>query len=160
MRVRKYPREMLPLLKGAEWVDTSRRPYVNGNDAFVPVRDGYDADMEIAEKNPYTGRGYQMLGDVALLHGMPPTDTEITEIRNWVHPRGIVYVSGYAGNKRIPTASVVYGECGDVCHHEAGFTFHLDPCKVMFAMGNREEKMRISGVISESVRDQPDHPLR
>lgn len=155
MRVRKYPRDQLSLLKGAEWVDTSRRPYVRGDVAFIPVKMEYDADQVIAEKAPYSGRGYQMLGDVALLHGRPPTEKELAEIVDWVKPRGIVHVSGYAGEKRIPTASVVYGECGEVCHHEAGFTFYLDPLKVMFAMGNREEKMRISKLIRTSCKTGP-----
>ncbi|WP_460007042.1 class I SAM-dependent methyltransferase [Methanogenium cariaci] len=155
MRVRKYPREMLPELKNAEWVDASRRPYVRGTDAFIPVKEGYDADSVLAEKTPYAGRGYQMLGDVAILHGTPPTPEEITGICDWLHPRGIVYISGYTGEKRIPAASLVYGECGEVCHHEAGFVFYLDPLKVMFAMGNREEKTRISGVIRASKKDPP-----
>ena len=154
MRARKYPRQMLSLLKDAEWVDTTRRPYVKGNDAFIPVKEGYAADVEIAEKTPYAGRGYQLLGDVALLHGRPPTEKEIAEICDWIHPRGIVYVSGYSGEKRIPAATVVYGECGEVCHHEAGFIFYLDPLRVMFAMGNREEKIRISAVISESAKNR------
>ena len=155
MRVRKYPRDQLSQITGAAWVDTSRRVYVRGEDAFIPVKDGYDADQEIAEKTPYTGRGYQLLGDVALLHGRPPTDTEIREICDWVHPRGIVYVSGYAGEKRVPEASVVYGECGEVCHHEAGFVFYLDPCKVMFAMGNREEKVRTAALIAAACDGRP-----
>jgi len=154
MRVRKYPRDMLSFLKNAEWVDTSRRPYVKGNDAFIPVKDAYDADQVLTEKTPYSGRGYQMLGDVVILHGTRPTQKDITDICNWVHPHGIVYISGYSGNKRIPTASLVYGECGEVCHHEAGFIFYLDPLKVMFAMGNREEKIRISGLIRKSDENQ------
>ncbi|WAI01150.1 class I SAM-dependent methyltransferase [Methanogenium organophilum] len=157
MRVRKYPREMLSVLTDAEWVDTTRRPYVRGDDAFIPVKTGYAADEVIAEKTPYSGRGYQMLGDVALLHGRPPTEQEIREIGDWIHPRGIVYVSGYRGEKRIPDASVVYGECGEVCHHEAGFIFYLDPMTVMFAMGNREEKMRMSELIRTSGEH---HPIR
>ncbi|KAF1078367.1 class I SAM-dependent methyltransferase family protein [Methanogenium sp. MK-MG] len=150
MRVRKYPRDMLSLLKNAEWVDTSRRPYVKGNDAFIPVKETYDADQVLTEKRPYAGRGYQMLGDVVILHGIPPTEQEINNICDWLHPRGIVYISGYHGEKRVPAATLVYGECGEVCHHEAGFIFYLDPLKVMFAMGNREEKQRISRLIRES----------
>lgn len=154
MRVRKYPRDMLPELMNAEWVDTSRRPYVTGNDAFIPVKDAYDADQVLAEKVPYAGRGYQILGDVAVLHGNPPSEQDIKDICEWVHPRGIVHIAGYSGEKRVPTATLVYGECGDVCHHEAGFIFYLDPCKVMFAMGNREEKIRVSGLIRESGKNR------
>ncbi|WFN35297.1 SAM-dependent methyltransferase [Methanogenium sp. S4BF] len=154
MRVRKYPRDMLPLLKDAEWVDTFRRPYVKGDEAFIPVREGYDADQELAEKAPYSGRGYQLLGDIAVLHGTRPTRQDITAIRDWLHPRGIVYISGYHGEKRVPAASLVYGECGEVCHHEAGFIFHLHPLKVMFAMGNREEKLRISRIIAKSTENR------
>ena len=150
MRVRKYPRDMLPELKNAEWVDKTRRPYVKGNDAFIPVKETYEADEVLTEKRPYSGRGYQMLGDVAILHGSPPSQADIEDICDWVHPRGIVYISGYSGEKRIPAASLIYGECGEVCHHEAGFIFYLHPLKVMFAMGNREEKIRISGLIRES----------
>lgn len=160
MRVRKYPRDQLSHITGAAWVDTSRRVYVRGDEAFVPVREGYDADLEIREKTPYTGRGYQLLGDVAVLHGSPPTETEIQEICEWVHPRGIVYISGYAGEKRVPEASVVYGECGEVCHHEAGFVFYLDPCKVMFAMGNREEKVRTAALIAAACRTQKTQTVR
>lgn len=139
---------MLSHLSDAKWVDTSRRPYVIGDEAFVPVRDAYDADQELSERVPYSGRGYQLLGDVAVLHGTQPRSDEITALCDWLNPRGIVYISGYDGEKRIPAATLVYGECGEVCCHEAGYTFYLNPLKVMFAMGNREEKLRIARVIA------------
>ena len=154
MRVRRYPRDMLPLLKDAEWVDTFRRPYVKGREAFIPVKEGYHADQHLSERVPYTGRGYQLLGDVAVLHGNPPTPAEITALCDWLHPRGIVYISGYHGEKRTPAATLVYGACGEVCHHEAGYQFYLDPLRMMFAMGNREEKVRIARVIADATKNR------
>ena len=142
---------MLSHLSDAKWVDTSRRPYVIGDEAFVPVRDAYDADQELSKRVPYSGRGYQLLGDVAVLHGTQPRSEEITALCDWLNPRGIVYISGYHGEKRIPAATLMYGECNEVCHHEAGYTFYLNPLKVMFAMGNREEKLRISRVIADAT---------
>ncbi len=154
MRARLVSREELKSLCDKEWVDKSRRPYVCGDDAWVPVRAGYDADRDLPEKIPYSGRGYQMIGDIVLIHGSLPTDDEIRTIVEWKHPRGIVHIESFNGVKRIPETSILYGECGEVCHREHGYRFWLDPSKVMFAMGNREEKVRIAEMIKNSGREE------
>ena len=149
MRVRVVPREELSRFSGEAWVDRKRRPYVQEREAFVPVLDGHPADCEIPEKKPYHGRGYQMLGDTALVHGTRPTDDEISEIVRWRQPRCVIYLGGHTGVTRIPEAEVLYGTAGEVSHHENGITYFLDPCRVMFSQGNREEKARIAGLIRE-----------
>ena len=72
MRVREIPVNELCSLKGADWVDRNRRTYLDGNIAFVPVREGCPCTSTLPQRRPYQGRGYFMLGDVAVFHGRRP----------------------------------------------------------------------------------------
>jgi len=150
MRCRTVKTSELTRISGWEWADSSRRPYVKGDTAYVPVKDGYDADTEIEKRKRYSGPGYQMIGDIAVIHGSRPTESEITEIIEWKNPKGIILLKGFNSVKRIPDTEILYGECGETCHREAGNIFYIDPSKVMFAMGNREEKMRIENLVRNS----------
>ena len=47
---------------------------------------------------------------------------------------------------RLPDTFVLAGTPGDVCHHENGVIYHLDPAKVMFAQGNRLERQRMAEI--------------
>ncbi len=154
LRARMISREKLRDVCGEEWVDTERRPYVEGDCAWVPVRKGYSHDTELEERRPYAGCGYYMTGDIAVTHGAVPTSREIAEIVRWKSPRGIVHIRGYRGKLRVPDAQVLYGEAGCVRHREHGFTFRLDPTEVMFAQGNRREKMRIAACVRNSGRKE------
>ena len=149
MRVRILPAEDLPHILGEEWIDPDRHPFVENNLAYVPVRDDFPADREIPERQRYCGRGYQMIGDIAIIHGNRPTDEEISGILAWKNPRGILWVSAYNGIKRIPSTELLYGSCGEVVHREAGISYQLDPSQVMFAQGNRDEKLRIARLIRD-----------
>ncbi|MDD4138267.1 MAG: SAM-dependent methyltransferase, partial [Methanoregula sp.] len=91
MRVRKIAKENLRQIGSAEWVDRSRSPYVAGDVAWVPVKPHEPCDAEIREPSRYTGRGYYMMGDVAIIHGDKPSPSEIEEILRFRHPRGIVW---------------------------------------------------------------------
>lgn len=150
MRVRILPAEELPNILGAEWINPQRHPFVENNLAYIPVRDNFPADREIPERRRYRGRGYQMIGDIAVVHGNRPTPEEISGILAWKNPRGILWVSAYTGIKRIPSTELLSGSCGEVVHREAGISYRLDPSQVMFAQGNREEKMRIARLIRDS----------
>ena len=152
MRVRKVPASVLPGIAGEAWVDTDRRAYVRDGIARVPVRDGYPADEDLPERRGYNGRGYHLIGDVAVVHGDEPSKEEIGAIVAHRHPRGVVWVKGYTGAMRIPEAEVVYGSAGEVRHREQGCTFILDPTRVMFAKGNRVEKARIAGLVRPGER--------
>jgi tRNA wybutosine-synthesizing protein 2 len=152
MRARKVPAADLADIADAEWVDPSRRPYVEGGIAWVPVRDGYSANTNLPEREIYRGRGYHLVGDVAVIHGDAPTKEELAAIVEHCRPRGVVRVKGFLSEMRIPDVEVLYGTAGEVRHREQGCTFFLDPTRVMFAKGNRNEKARIAALVRPGER--------
>jgi len=148
MRVRAVKKAALCAVRDEAWVDPDRRPYVNGDTAWVPVREGFPSECEIPDRHEYTGRGYFMLGDVAVIHGPRPEPAEVEEIVRFRHPRGVLWVEALTDVTRTPETTLLWGECGEVCHRESGYTYYLDPQKVMFAQGNRDEKMRMARLVS------------
>jgi tRNA wybutosine-synthesizing protein 2 len=88
-----------------------------------------------------------MTGDVAVVHGDRPSPDEIDGIVRFRHPRGIVWIAALSDVTRTPQTELLYGSAGEVRHQENGFTYIFDPQKVMFSMGNRNEKMRIGRLI-------------
>ncbi len=91
-----------------------------------------------------------MVGDIAVIHGKEPTPAEVDAIVRFCQPRGILWIRSLQNVTRTPEAQVVWGRGGEVCHREAGFIYILDPEKVMFSMGNREEKARIARMVKNS----------
>ncbi len=149
MRARKIAEEKLGEISNAEWVDHSRSTYVDGDTAWVPVRPHEPYDAEIRERSRYTGRGYYMVGDVAVIHGQRPSGAELEEIVRFRHPRGVVFIESVQDITRTPQTEILWGSAGDVRHKENGYMYLLDPQKVMFSMGNRNEKMRIAGMVRD-----------
>jgi len=147
MRARKIATENLWKIENAEWVDRSRSPYVEGNVAWVPVKPHEPCDAEIRERSRYSGKGYYMVGDVAVIHGNKPSPPEIEEMLRFRHPRGIVWIEALLDLTRTPRTELLWGTAGEVQHRENGYTYILDPQKVMFSMGNRNEKSRMAGLI-------------
>jgi tRNA wybutosine-synthesizing protein 2 len=143
MQVREVKREFLSDVLGEDWVDPSRRPYVEGTCAFVPVKPGFPADGTLPPRRRYRGRGFRMIGDVAVIQGRKPTLPEAEEIQAWRKPRGIIWIRSCEGTMRIPDGELLTGTAGETCHREQGITYYLDPLRVMFAQGNREEKVRM-----------------
>ena len=152
VRARKVPAAALAGLLDAEWVDRTRRPYVRDGTAWVPVREGFPADEDLPEREVYRGRGYHLVGDVAVLHGDAPTEEELAGLVHHCRPRGVIRVKGFVGEMRIPDVEVLYGTVGEVRHREEGYTFILDPGRVMFAQGNRNEKARIAALVRPGER--------
>jgi tRNA wybutosine-synthesizing protein 2 len=152
MRVRVVERKLLGDTLIEEWADTRRRTYVEGERAFVPVKDEYPCERVIPDRSPYKGRGFQMIGDIAVLHGKKPVPDEIDRIIKWRHPRGVIWIKSFHGAERIPDAELLAGSVGETVHVEQGITFHLNPCKVMFAQGNREEKVRMQRLTTPGER--------
>ena len=152
MRARRVPAAVLADIVGAEWVDPARRPYVRGGTAWVPVREGHPADADLPERESYRGRGYHRIGDVAVLRGDAPSEAELAAIVEHCRPRGVLLVKGYLGDMRIPDVEILYGSTGEVCHREQGYAFILDPARVMFARGNRNEKARIASLVRPGER--------
>ena len=95
-----------------------------------------------------------MIGDIAVLHGREPTRDEVDAIVSFRHPRGVLWIKSLQDITRTPETKIVRGCGGEVCHKESGFSYILDPEKVMFSMGNREEKARIAGMVRSSPRTE------
>lgn len=147
MRVRAVPKERLASVSGAAWVDGTRRPFVEGDTAWVPVRGGEPFDREIDPRPEYRGRGFYMVGNIAVIHGDRPTDEDIRRIVDLKNPPGIIWREALLDITRTPKAEIVYGTCGETRHRESGYVYILDPSKVMFSQGNRTEKSRIASLI-------------
>jgi tRNA wybutosine-synthesizing protein 2 len=146
MNVREIPcREMKKILSDP-WVDTSRKPWVSGDIAYVPVQKGYSYTLTLPERRR-KGRGYQKIGSIIAFHGEQPGADVIDEVRNLHHPQGIIWYRGHHGEMRIPDIVLLYGEVSDTIHKESGLLYHLNPTKVMFSQGNREEKRRIANLV-------------
>ena len=147
MRVRAVPKDRLAAISLAAWVDTTRKPFVDGETAWVPVREGEPFDQDIEPQPEYRGRGFYMVGDIAVVHGDRPDDEDIRRIVDLKKPRGIVWREALLEITRTPRAEVVYGTCGEVLHRESGYVYILDPSKVMFSQGNRTEKARMASIV-------------
>jgi tRNA wybutosine-synthesizing protein 2 len=154
MRVRQISKVDLSNAREEEWVDRQRRSYVDLDIAYVPVREGFPFDLEISERNGYKGRGFFMIGDIAVLHGKKPSRDEINKIISFRNPRGILWIRSLQNSTRTPDTRIVYGEVGEVKHNEYGYTYILDPQKVMFAQGNLEEKHRISALVKTASKPE------
>ena len=152
MRVRRVPKNQLSTLGRSPWYDIRRHPYVEGDIAYVPVRDGYSAELELSERKPYRNRGYYQMGDLILLHGSRPSPEELEAVISWTNPRGVLWVRSLSEVTRIPDCELLYGECGEVCHIENGCRYWLDPSRVMFAQGNREERARMGALVRPGER--------
>jgi tRNA wybutosine-synthesizing protein 2 len=152
MRVRRLSKGALAEAVREPWADPSRRPYVEGETAWVPVRDGYPCDGEIPERRPYRGRPFQMIGDTAVVRGRRPTDEEVAAILAWRRPACILYLAAIEGVRRLPTVETLYGEPHPICHHESGLCYRLNPAEVMYAAGNLEERALMGRTAHEGER--------
>ncbi|NMB77509.1 MAG: methyltransferase [Methanomicrobiales archaeon] len=150
MRVRFVPRKDLARVASADWVDHSRRPFVEGESAWVPVLPGKPFDRDIIAPPEYAGRGYYVIGDIIVIHGNRPDPQEVRNLAERKKPRGILWREALDDITRTPRTEVLFGTCGDTEHHESGFTYILDPSKVMFSQGNRNEKNRMADLIRQA----------
>ena len=150
MRVRAVPKEKIRTIKEEDWVDRNRRPYAEDGTLWVPVIDSAACDREIPEISPYRGRGFFMIGEIAVMHGKRPVHSEIEEIVRFRHPQGVLWIESLNELTRTPSTEILWGYAGEVRHHENGYTYILDPQNVMFSQGNREEKLRMAALVQES----------
>ncbi len=149
MRVRAVPKDQLPKISGESWIDRNRSPYAEGETAWVPVRDGEPYTREIPERCRYAGRGFVMIGNVAVCHGKKPHQKEVDEIVSFRHPDGVLWIDALEDVTRTPKTEVLWGTAGEVCHRESGYVYFLNPRTVMFAQGNRNEKMRMARLVRD-----------
>ncbi len=149
MNVRLFHKSEIAKRQKEDWVDTTRRVFVEGDTAYIPVKEGLPFDEILEERTPYKGRGYQKMGDTILIHGDAPTKSELEEIQAFEHPSCILHSVGQNGVMRIPEIRVLFGTPHEVTFREAGLSYTLDPSKVMFSQGNRGEKLRIRSLVRE-----------
>lgn len=150
MRTRTLAKEDIAKVQGEDWVDPERRPYVDGSVAYLPVKEGFPCDLELAEREQYHGRGYFIVGDVAVIHGQRPSLQDVERIVQVRRPRGVLWIRSLHGTTRTPESEVLYGEVGEVRHVENNFMFLFDPRNVMFAQGNLAEKRRMADLVRRS----------
>lgn len=148
MRARIIPKSNLKKILSEPWVDKSRRTYCKGDTAYVPTAEGFSFDCEIPERTPYKGHGYQKLGDTILIHG-DISDGDIGKIIEWEKPACVLQNISHDGVMRIPSTKVLLGTPHDVTFSEAGISYTMNPAKVMFSQGNRNEKLRIRNLVSQ-----------
>ena len=152
MNVRLFHKSEIADRQKEDWVDTTRRVFVEGDTAYIPVKEGLPFDEILEERTPYKGRGYQKMGDIILIHGDAPTKSELEEIQAFEHPSCILHSVGQNGVMRIPEIRVLFGTPHEVTFREAGLSYTLDPSKVMFSQGNRGEKLRIRSLVRKGEK--------
>ena len=91
-----------------------------------------------------------MIGEIAVIHGEKPARLEVEEIVQFRQPQGVLWIESLTEVTRTPLTEVLWGDVGEVRHHENGYIYHLDPSKVMFSQGNRVEKMRMATLVRDS----------
>ncbi|NLV28298.1 MAG: methyltransferase domain-containing protein [Methanomicrobiales archaeon] len=146
MNVRIVPRNCIPQILSESWVDSTRKPYISNDIAYIPVLDGYLYTTVLPERKR-KGRGYQKIGDIIAFHGKKPGNELIQELIHRHSPKGIIWYKGHKSPMRIPDFELLYGEIGEVIQQEMGISYRLDPTRVMFSQGNRDEKKRVSELV-------------
>jgi tRNA wybutosine-synthesizing protein 2 len=147
MRVKAVLKEKLRDIASEGWIDHTRGSYADGNVVWVPVRCDKPCERELPRRIRYRGRGFFMLGDVAVIHGVKPSPADVEEIVSFRHPRGVLWIESLRDVTRTPETEILWGDAGEVRHRENGCTYFLDPTKVMFAQGNRTEKVRMAQLV-------------
>lgn len=142
MNVREVPSQDINKTLLYPWVDKTRKPYVADTVAYIPVKDGFPYTRTLPERRR-TGRGYQKIGPVIAFHGIKPEQSDIDDVISSHNPQAVIWYRGHQGDMRIPDIVILWGEVHDVIHKESGVRYHINPARVMFSQGNREEKSRI-----------------
>lgn len=150
MRVRAVPKEKIRTIQDEDWIDRSRSPYAEGGTVWVPVKDDAAFDRVISKRHRYQGKGYFMIGEIAVVRGEKPAQSEVEKIVQFRHPQGVLWIESLNEVTRTPSTEILWGDVGEVRHHENGYTYILDPRKVMFSQGNRIEKLRMATLVRES----------
>jgi tRNA wybutosine-synthesizing protein 2 len=128
------------------WVDQTRKPYIFGDIAYLPVLEGYPYTVILPERER-KGRGFQRIGEFIAFHGERPGLSLIEEVISAHHPKGVIWYKSHIGCLRIPDFEILWGEIGEVRLKESGIIYMFDPVSVMFSQGNRQEKERVSSQV-------------
>jgi tRNA wybutosine-synthesizing protein 2 len=154
MRVRAVPKEKIQTIQEEDWIDRNRSPYAEGGTIWVPAKDDATCDRVMQKKRQYQGRGFFMIGGIAVIHGERPARSEVEGIVQFRHPQGVLWLESLNEVTRTPSTEVLWGDVGEVQHRENGYTYMMDPRRVMFSQGNRQEKLRMATLVRESNRQE------
>lgn len=88
---------------------------------------------------------YQKVGDIVLVK-KDLCPKEIEYIINKTKCKTIVKYKNIAGDLRKPVVNIIYGSKTETLHKEHGCLFKLDISKVMWSMGNIEERKRMAHI--------------
>ena len=88
---------------------------------------------------------YQKVGDIVLVK-RDLSREEIEYILNKTRCKTIVKYEGIVGDLRKPRIKILYGSETETIHKEYGCLFKLDISKVMWSMGNIEERKRMAHI--------------
>ncbi|WP_172456340.1 class I SAM-dependent methyltransferase family protein [Methanofervidicoccus sp. A16] len=88
---------------------------------------------------------YQKVGDIVLVK-RDLSQEEIDYIVNKTRCKTIVKYEGIKGDLRRPKIKIIYGSETETIHKEYGCLFKLDVSKVMWSMGNIEERKRMAHI--------------
>ena len=58
MRARAVPTDQLAAVRDADWVDPARHPWVEGETAWVPVKEGFPCERELPDRHLYCREGF------------------------------------------------------------------------------------------------------
>jgi tRNA wybutosine-synthesizing protein 2 len=86
---------------------------------------------------------YQKIGDILLVK-KDLTDEDIIYLINRTKCKTIVKYEYIKGDIRKPNIKILYGEETETIHKEHGCLFKIDVSKVMWSMGNIEERRRMA----------------
>jgi len=88
---------------------------------------------------------YQKVGDIVLVK-RDLSQEEIDYIVDKTRCKTIVKYEGIKGDLRRPKIKIIYGSETETIHKEYGCLFKLDVSKVMWSMGNIEERKRMAHI--------------
>ncbi|WP_292460853.1 class I SAM-dependent methyltransferase family protein [Methanothermococcus sp.] len=86
---------------------------------------------------------YQKIGDILLVK-KKLTNNEINYLINKTKCKTIVKYTYIKGDMRKPNIELLYGDKTETIHKEHGCLFKIDVSKVMWSMGNIEERKRMA----------------
>jgi len=117
-----------------------------------PVRRRVSLEDYVDDPPPFS-----VVGDVALVRFGDPSaerEREVFEALEELHGvRAVLDDGGVSGEERVPETRYVAGDRDtETVHRENGFEFALDPSRVMFSVGNAEERVRMRDAVAEDER--------
>ena len=92
---------------------------------------------------------WKKIGDILIVDDKFSESDDLGSIASKHKVKSIVRIEKIEGQKREPTAILLYGDETETVHKENGCLFNLDLSKVMWAKGNNNERLRIANLVAK-----------